>query len=66
MRRRKNEIRYIRRSEYIRIYESIVIECFLRLEIYKIGTCVSRFAIEKCNFVDTMVNHETLYMQFYG
>ena len=52
-------------AEDIRIYESIVIEFFLRLKIHKIGTYVPRFHIEECNFIFSMpmiyiINHETL------
>ena len=40
-------------AEYIRIYESIVIEVFLRHKIYKIGAYVTRFYIENPNFIVT-------------
>ena len=49
--------------EDIRIYESIVIECFLRLKIHNIATCVPRFDIENLIFIVSMVNYETLAMQ---
>ena len=45
------------------IYESIVIEFFLRLEIHNKGTCVPRFDIENLIFIVSMVNYETLAMQ---
>ena len=40
-----------RSAEYIRIYESIVIEFFLRLAIHKIGTYVTWFSIENHNSI---------------
>ena len=57
-------------AEYIRIYEFIVIEFFLQLKIHKMGTCVARFDIILINFdqyyLVSMVNHETLAMQWHG
>ena len=53
------------RAEYIRIYESIIIEFFLRLKLRRICTCVPRFYLEKHNFIVSMLNHETLAMQFH-
>ena len=54
-------------AEYIRIYESIVIEFFRWLKIHKIDTSVQKFDIEKRHFVVSMVNNETLTlaMQFH-
>ena len=46
MSRRKNEIRWSRRFEYIRIYESIVIEFFHPLKLHKIVVYVPKFHIE--------------------
>ena len=40
----------VRGAKYIRIYESIVIEFFLRLKIHRICSDVSRFDIENPNF----------------
>ena len=48
---------------YIGIYESIVIEFFLRRKIHNKGTCVQRFNIRDLVFIVTMVNYETLAMQ---
>ena len=47
----QNSIDYI---EYIRIYESIVIEFFLRLKIHIICADVPRFDIENLNFIVSM------------
>ena len=52
----------MRSAEDIRIYESIVIEFFLRLQIHNIGTCVPRFD-KNLVFIVSMVNYETLAMQ---
>ena len=41
-------------GEYIRIYESIVIEFFLRLKIHIICAFVPRFDIENLNFIVSM------------
>ena len=41
-------------TEYIRIYESIAIEFFLRLEIHRICADVPRFDIENLNFLVSM------------
>ena len=43
-----------RSAEYIRIYESIVIEFFLRLKIHIIGADVPIFDIENRNFIVSM------------
>ena len=40
-----------RSAEYIRIYESIVIEFFLRLKIHRICADVPKFDIENLNFI---------------
>ena len=45
-----------RSTEYIRIYESIVIELFLRRKIHQIDTCVLRFDRENHYYVVGMVN----------
>ena len=45
------------------IYESIVIEFFLRLKIHNIGTCVPKFAIKNLVFIVSMVTYGTLAMQ---
>ena len=42
-------------AEYIRVYESIVIEFFLRLKIHKIGTYITRFYIENPNYIFSVV-----------
>ena len=47
-----------RSAEYIQIYESFVIELFLRLKIHKIGTC----AQELIDKIVSVVNQETLGM----
>ena len=64
--RRKNEIRYhrfvdpnVRRNEarsadYIQIYDSIVIEFFLRLKIHRVCADVPRFDIENFNSIVSM------------
>ena len=52
-----------RSAEDIRIYESIVIDFFLRLKIHNIGTCVPRIDIKNLVFIVSMVNYETLAMQ---
>ena len=46
----------VRGAKYIRIYESIVIEYFLRLKIHRIHVCVDvpRFYIENLNFIVSM------------
>ena len=43
-----------RSAEYIRIYESIVIEFFLRLKIRRICAGVAKFDIENLNFIVSM------------
>ena len=45
----------VRSAEYIRIYESIVIEFFIRFEIQRVCTDVPRFDIENINFILSMV-----------
>ena len=52
-----------RSSEDIWIYESIVIEFFIRLKIHNIGTCVLKFDIKNLVFIVSLVNYETLAMQ---
>ena len=47
----------------IRIYEAIVIEFFLRLNIHNIGAFVPRFDIKNLVFIFSMVNYETLAKQ---
>ena len=44
-----------RNAEYFRIYESIVIELFLRLEIHQIGTIMLNDFIPKTSFFSRMV-----------
>ena len=46
-------------TEYIRIYERIVIEFFLRLKIHKIGTYSTRFDIENLNVLVAWLNYAT-------
>ena len=55
-----------RSAEYIWIYESIVIEFFLRLKIHNIGTCVTKFEVKNLVFIVSMVNYETLTMQYHA
>ena len=55
-----------RSAEYIRIYKSIVIEFFLRLKLHNLGTCVTRFKIKNLVFIISMVNYETLTMQYHA
>ena len=57
-----------RSVEYIRMYESIVVEFFLRFKIHNIGTCVKTvpgFDIKNLIFTVSMLNYdyETLAMQ---
>ena len=44
-----------RSAEYIRIYESIVIELSLRLKIHRVCADVPIFDIENINFILSMV-----------
>ena len=55
-----------RSAEDIRIYESIVIEFFLRLKIHNIGTCVTIFDIKNLVFEVSMIKYETLAMQWHA
>ena len=51
----------------IRIYESIVIEFFLRLKIHRISAGVPRFDIENLNFIVSMAKPSNILdMQFHG
>ena len=43
-----------RSAEYIRIYESIVTEVFLRLKMHRICADVPRLDIENLNFIVSM------------
>ena len=54
-----------RSAEDIRIYESTVIEFFLRLKKHNISTCVAILDIENLIFIVSMVNYETLVMLKY-
>ena len=45
----------VRGAEYIWIYESIVIEFFLRLKIHRVCADVPRFDIENIDFILSMV-----------
>ena len=60
MSRRKNEI-----FEYFRIYESIVIEFFLRLKIHIMCADVPRFYIENLKFIVSMAKPLNINMQFH-
>ena len=51
-----------RSADDIRIYESIVIEFFLRLKVRNKGTCIPRFDIENLIFIVSMVNYGTFAM----
>ena len=55
-----------RSAEYIRIYESIVIEFFLRLKIHIICPDVPRFDIENLNFIVSMAKAWNINMQFHS
>ena len=55
-----------RSAEYIRIYESIVVGFFLRLQIHNISTYVPRFDRQNLVFIASMVNYEKLAMQCYA
>ena len=56
-----------RSAEYIRIYESIVIEFFLRLKIHEIGTSQDLIDTKfKKQFIVSMMKSETLAIQLYS
>ena len=44
----------MRMYDYIRIYESIVIELFLRLKIHRICVDIPWFDVENFNFIVSM------------
>ena len=53
--------------EFIRIYDSIVIEFFLRLKIHRICAGVPRFDLENLDFIVSMAKPWNIIdMQFHG